>query len=48
MDCLDANECGGMTAPPHFFEKRSGKTQHVSEVINELFEHLKNGNKERK
>jgi hypothetical protein len=48
MDCLDANECGGMTAPPHFFEKRSGKTQHVSEVLTELFEHLKNGNKERK
>ena len=48
MDCLDANECGGMTAPPHFFEKRSGKTQHVSEVLTELFEHYNNGKNKRK
>lgn len=47
MDCLDA-ECGGMTAPPHFLQKRSCKTQHIGEVLTELFEHLKNGNKERK
>ena len=48
MNCLDANECGGLTAPPHFFEKRSGKTQHVGEVINELFELLKDGKNKRK
>jgi hypothetical protein len=47
MDCLDA-ECGGMTAPPHFLQKRSCKTQHVSEVINELFELLKDGKNKRK